>query len=230
MKKITIAIDGCSSTGKSTLAKQLAQALHYVYIDTGAMYRAVALFALEKGYLGATENIPALLEDLPNLQLEFKPNTDSGRSEIHLNGNNVEQAIRTMAVSQHVSRVATIGAVRHLLVSQQQQMGRNKGVVMDGRDIGTVVFPDAELKIFLKADLDTRATRRYKELQNKGIQVTYDEVRNNLQERDLRDATRDIAPLRQAEDAIALDNSNMTLEAQFEQLYRHALAVIDKAS
>lgn len=226
MKKITIAIDGGSSTGKSTLAKQLAQALGYIYIDTGAMYRAVTLFALQKGYLGQQENTAALLKNLSEITLHFVPNPTLGHSEMHLNGKNVEKEIRTMKVSQYVSRVAALPEVRQLLVAQQQQMGKDKGVVMDGRDIGTVVFPEAELKIFLKANLTTRATRRYKELQHKGEQVTYEEVLQNLQERDQTDATRQVAPLQKAKDAIELDNSALSLEAQFQQLYHRALEVI----
>lgn len=228
MGKITIAIDGHSSTGKSTLAKQLAKALHYIYVDTGAMYRAVTLFALNKGYLNTPDGKARVVVDLPHIALQFVHNTEKGNSEIHLNGKNVEKEIRTMKVSQHVSQVAAIEEVRHSLVKLQQHMGKDKGVVMDGRDIGTVVFPDAELKLFLTANLTTRAQRRYAELRDKGEAVTYDEVRKNIQERDLIDSTREIDPLRKAKDAIAFDNSNINLEEQFKQVYDYALQAIAK--
>lgn len=226
MQKITIAIDGYSSTGKSTLAKQLAKALDYIYVDTGAMYRAVTLFALQQGCFGADGDRGLLLERLPEMELKFVPDHVLGRSAMYLNGKNVEEEIRTLKVSQYVSKVAAIGEVRAMLVKQQQQMGKDKGVVMDGRDIGTVVFPDAELKVFLTASLTARATRRYKELQGRGEQVTYEEVLKNVEERDVTDSTREIAPLRKAEDAVAFDNSAMSFEEQFEAVYHLALAVI----
>lgn len=230
MGKITIAIDGYSSTGKSTLAKRLASALNYVYVDTGAMYRAVTLFALNNNYVGVNEDIPSLVKQLPNIKLKFEPNETLGLSEMYLNGQNVEKTIRTMEVSDHVSKVATIEEVRHMLVAMQQQMGEEKGIVMDGRDIGTVVFPNAELKIFMTASPETRATRRYKELLERGEEVTFDEVLKNVQKRDRIDSTREISPLKKAEDAIEFDNSDMGLEEQFERIYNFAQRVIKERS
>nr|WP_298927611.1 (d)CMP kinase [uncultured Allomuricauda sp.] len=228
MGKITIAIDGYSSTGKSTLAKRLASALNYVYVDTGAMYRAVTLFALNNKYVGTNEDIPSLIKQLPNINLKFVPNKTLGLSEMYLNDENVERQIRTMEVSDHVSKVATIEEVRHMLVAMQQQMGEEKGIVMDGRDIGTVVFPNAELKIFMTASPETRATRRYKELLERGEEVTFDEVLKNVQKRDRIDSTREMSPLKKAEDAIEFDNSDMGLEEQFERIYNYSLRVINK--
>lgn len=230
MKKITIAIDGYSSTGKSTLAKQLAKALHYIYVDTGAMYRAVTLFALQKGYIRDKDTIDMalLIDDLPNITLQFVPNKTLDGAEMHLNSKNVEKEIRTMKVSRYVGKVAATTEVRQMLVKLQQQMGKDKGVVMDGRDIGTVVFPDAELKLFLKASPATRAQRRYTELLGKGETVTYDEVFKNIQERDLIDTTRKISPLRKAKDAIEFDNSDLSIQEQFKQVYQYALQAIAK--
>ena len=228
MGKITIAIDGYSSTGKSTLAKRLASALNYVYVDTGAMYRAVTLFALNNKYVGTNEDIPSLIKQLPNINLKFVPNKTLGLSEMYLNDENVERQIRTMEVSDHVSKVATIEEVRHMLVAMQQQMGEEKGIVMDGRDIGTVVFPNAKLKIFMTASPETRATRRYKELLERGEEVTFDEVLKNVQKRDRIDSTREMSPLKKAEDAIEFDNSDMGLEEQFERIYNYSLRVINK--
>lgn len=228
MKKITIAIDGYSSTGKSTLAKRLAKALNYIYVDTGAMYRAVTLFALDHGFVGEEDNIPELIAHLPEMELKFVPNPDSGKSDMYLNGQNVEEEIRTMRVSGQVSKVAAIGEVRTKLVEMQQQMGKDKGIVMDGRDIGTVVFPDAELKLFMTASPEIRATRRYKELLDKGEQVTFEEVLKNVQERDRIDSTRSISPLQKAKDAIEFDNSDMGLEEQFERIYDFSQRVIAK--
>jgi len=228
MKKITIAIDGYSSTGKSTLAKRLAKALNYIYVDTGAMYRAVALFALDHGFVGEEDNIPELIAHLPEMELKFVPNPDSGKSDMYLNGKNVEEEIRSMRVSGQVSKVAAIGEVRTKLVEMQQQMGKDKGIVMDGRDIGTVVFPDAELKLFMTASPEIRATRRYKELLDKGEQVTFEEVLKNVQERDRIDSTRSISPLQKAKDAIEFDNSDMGLEEQFERIYDFSQRVIEK--
>lgn len=228
MQKITIAIDGYSSTGKSTVAKRLANALNYVYVDTGAMYRAVTLFALTHSYIGEKEDFPALIAALPGIELHFVPNKELQRSEMYLNGKNVEKEIRTMKVSQHVSQIAAIPEVRYLLVAMQQQMGKQKGIVMDGRDIGTVVFPDAELKIFMTASSETRATRRYKELLDRGEKVTYDEVLKNVQERDFIDSSREFSPLRKAEDAIEFDNSDMGVDEQFERIYGLAQRVISK--
>ncbi|KAB7530013.1 MULTISPECIES: (d)CMP kinase [Flavobacteriaceae] len=228
MKKITIAIDGYSSTGKSTIAKRLAKALNYIYVDTGAMYRAVALFALDHGFVDGEDNIPELITHLPEMELKFVPNPDSGKSDMYLNGQNVEEEIRTMRVSGQVSKVAAIGEVRTKLVEMQQQMGKDKGIVMDGRDIGTVVFPDAELKLFMTASPEIRATRRYKELLDKGEQVTFEEVLKNVQERDRIDSTRSISPLQKAKDAIEFDNSDMGLEEQFERIYDFSQRVIAK--
>ncbi|TXN36186.1 (d)CMP kinase [Flagellimonas hymeniacidonis] len=229
MGKITIAIDGYSSTGKSTLAKRLASALNYVYVDTGAMYRAVTLFALNHNYVGATEDIPSLIAALPNIQLKFVPNKTLGLSEMHLNGLNVEKEIRTMKVSEQVSKVAAIPEVRTKLVEMQQKMGDEKGIVMDGRDIGTVVFPNAELKIFMTASPETRATRRYKELLDRGEAVSFEEVLENVQKRDFIDSTRETSPLRKADDAIEFDNSDMGIEEQFERMHNFAQRVILKA-
>lgn len=217
MKKITIAIDGYSSTGKSTLAKQLAKHLEYVYVDTGAMYRAVTLFSMQNGYINADSfDKESLIHSLPSIKLEFHFNADLGFAEMYLNGTNVENEIRTIEVSNFVSRIAEISEVRAKLVEQQQQMGKSKGIVMDGRDIGTVVFPDAELKIFMTSSPSTRAQRRYDELQVKGQDVSYDEVLKNVQERDYIDTHRNDSPLVMAEDAIEIDNSFLNREEQFE--------------
>ncbi|GAA3755287.1 (d)CMP kinase [Flavobacterium ginsengiterrae] len=216
MKKITIAIDGFSSTGKSTLAKQLAKELEYVYVDTGAMYRAVAYFAMQNGFIGADFfNKEALIESLPKIQLEFKFNSDLGFAEMYLNGENVEKQIRTIEVSNFVSKVAEVSQVRAKLVEQQQEMGTNKALVMDGRDIGTVVFPNAELKIFMTASPETRAQRRFDELQQKGDNVSYEEVLKNVVERDYIDTHREDSPLVIADDAIEIDNSYLNKEEQF---------------
>lgn len=216
MKKITIAIDGFSSTGKSTLAKQLAKELEYVYVDTGAMYRAVAFFAMQQNIIGADFfDKDALINALPNIQLEFKFNADLGFAEMFLNGENVEKQIRTIEVSNFVSKVAAVSEVRAKLVEQQQEMGKNKAIVMDGRDIGTVVFPDAELKIFMTASAETRAQRRFDELQQKGDNVSYEEVLKNVVERDHMDTHREDSPLVIAEDAIEIDNSYLNKEEQF---------------
>lgn len=230
MAKITIAIDGYSSTGKSTLAKQLATALGYVYVDTGAMYRAITLFAMRHNFIGHDkENIQALIQLLPRIELKFVPNEALGFSEMYLNGENVEKQIRTLEVSKHVSRIAEIEQVRHKLVDMQKAMGKKKGIVMDGRDIGTVVFPDAELKIFMTASPTARATRRYRELLNKGEEVTYEDVLENVKKRDHIDSHREFSPLRKADDAIEFDNSDMGLQEQFERLESIALRYIEKA-
>lgn len=228
MRKITIAIDGYSSTGKSTIAKRLAAALGYIYVDTGAMYRAVTLYALDNGYIGDQKDIPSLIEHLPEIELKFVPNKDTGRSDMYLNGKNVEKEIRSMKVSKQVSKIATIKEVRKMLVNIQQQMGKDKGVVMDGRDIGTVVFPNAELKLFMTASPETRATRRYKELLDRGEKVSFEEVLKNVEERDRIDSTREVSPLRMAKDAIEFDNSDMGLEEQFERIHDFAQRVIGK--
>ena len=216
MKKITIAIDGFSSTGKSTLAKQLAKHLGYVYVDTGAMYRAVALFAMQKGYISSSNfDKQALINDIPNIKLHFEFNADLGFAEMFLNDINVEKEIRTIEVSSFVSKVAEVSEVRAKLVEQQKEMGKNKAIVMDGRDIGTVVFPDAELKIFMTASAETRAQRRFDELQAKGDNVSYEDVLKNVQERDYIDTHRDDSPLIIAQDAIEIDNSYLSREEQF---------------
>jgi CMP/dCMP kinase len=217
LKKITIAIDGFSSTGKSTLAKQLAKKLGYIYVDTGAMYRAVSLFAMQNDYISTTKfDKQSLIENLPFINLEFIYNSELGFAEMYLNTTNVEKEIRTLEVSSFVSKIAEISEVRSKLVEQQQEMGKNKGIVMDGRDIGTVVFPDAELKIFMTASPETRAQRRFDELQAKGDQVSYEDVLKNVQERDYIDTHRDDSPLVMANDAIEIDNSYLTKTQQFD--------------
>ena len=217
MKNITIAIDGFSSTGKSTLAKQLAKHLGYIYVDTGAMYRAVTFFAMENGYISKDFfDKETLINSLPSIKLHFEFNSDLGFAEMFLNDINVEREIRTIEVSNYVSKVAEVSQVRAKLVEQQQEMGKNKAIVMDGRDIGTVVFPDAELKIFMTASAETRAQRRFDELQAKGDNVSYEEVLKNVQERDYIDTHRDDSPLVIADDAIEIDNSYLSKEEQFQ--------------
>ncbi len=213
-KKIIIAIDGFSSCGKSTLAKALAAKLAYVFIDTGAMYRAIALYFL-RNHISFNDQV-AIEKALQHIQLHFAYNSATGKSDMFLNGENVELLIREMKVSSKVSEVAAIGSVREFAVAQQQAMGAQKGIVMDGRDIGTVVFPNAELKIFVTADPAIRANRRFLELQATNPAITMEEVAENLQHRDLIDSTREHSPLRQAADALVLDNSHITREAQFE--------------
>ena len=216
-KKITIAIDGFSSTGKSTLAKQLAKHLGYIYVDTGAMYRAVAFFAMQNNLISSDSfNKVELVNQLKNIMLEFKFNSDLGFAEMYLNGDNVEKDIRTIEVSGFVSKVAEVSEVRAKLVEQQQEMGKNKAIVMDGRDIGTVVFPDAELKVFMTASASTRAQRRYDELLQKGDVVTYEEVLKNVEERDYIDTHREDSPLVMASDAVEIDNSYLNREEQFQ--------------
>jgi cytidylate kinase len=216
LKKITIAIDGFSSTGKSTIAKQLATKLHYIYVDTGAMYRAVACYALNNQIIvNDVLNKEKLVEQLDQINLAFKLNSDTNQADMILNDVNIEKNIRTLEVSNWVSQVASISEVRKKLVHLQQNMGKSKGVVMDGRDIGTVVFPDAELKIFMTASAETRAKRRFQELTEKGQQVTYLEVFNNIKQRDQMDTSRADSPLVKAEDAIELDNSDLSLNEQF---------------
>jgi cytidylate kinase len=216
LKKITIAIDGFSSTGKSTLAKQLAKELEYVYVDTGAMYRAVAYFAMQHNLIEADFfKKEALIEVLSDIKLGFKFNSDLGFAEMYLNGENVEKQIRTIEVSNFVSKVAAVSEVRSKLVEQQQEMGTNKAIVMDGRDIGTVVFPNAELKIFMTASAETRAQRRFDELQQKGDNVSYEEVLKNVVDRDYMDTHREDSPLVIADDAIEIDNSYLNKEEQF---------------
>ncbi len=227
-KQITIAIDGFSSTGKSTLAKQLAQQLGYIYVDTGAMYRAVAYFAMQNQLISVDSfNKVDLVNQLKNIVLEFKFNSELGFAEMYLNGTNVEKAIRTIEVSGYVSKVAEVSEVRAKLVEQQQEMGKNKGIVMDGRDIGTVVFPDAELKIFMTASAATRAQRRFDELVQKGDSVSYDEVLKNVEERDYIDTHREDSPLVMAEDAVEIDNSHLTREEQFQAVLELVNGIID---
>lgn len=217
MKKITIAIDGFSSTGKSTLAKQLAAALGYVYVDTGAMYRAVAYYAMQHNLVSETHLDKAgLIAQLPNINLRFQFNPALGFAEMYLNNENVETQIRTIEVSRMVSKVAEISEVRAMLVEQQQAMGKDKGIVMDGRDIGTVVFPDAELKLFMTASSKTRAQRRFDELVEKGQHITFEEVLQNVEERDYIDTHREDSPLVKADDAIEVDNSSLSKKEQFE--------------
>ena len=223
MKKIIVAVDGFSSCGKSTMAKELARETGYIYVDTGAMYRAVSLFCIRKGLMTDNEmNEEAIACELENMQLEFKTN-EIGKSEIYLNGENVESSIRTLEVANGASRVSTLGAVRRELVRQQQIMGHSKGIVMDGRDIGTVVFPQAELKIFLTASPEIRAQRRLDEMKAKGEAVDYESVLANVKERDERDVNRTESPLRKADDAIEIDNSNLTPTEQ-QQILRTLFA------
>lgn len=211
------------------MAKQLAKALDYVYVDTGAMYRAVTLFAMRNGFIGrASLNAQALIRLLPKIKLVFVYNKELGFSEMYLNGENVEKEIRSLEVSKYVSTIAELEQVRHMLVDMQKRMGREKGIVMDGRDIGTVVFPEAELKIFMTASPEKRAHRRYKELLDKGEKVTYEEVLKNVRHRDDIDSNREFSPLRRADDAIAFDNSDMGLEEQFERIYNYALRIIEQ--
>ena len=218
MKKITIAIDGHSSCGKSTMAKELARRVGYIYVDTGAMYRSVTLYALRNGLFNADGSIKTdELEDaLSDIIIEQK--LVDGKTTTFLNGENVEREIRTLEVSNHVSPIAALGFVRTALVAQQQRMGQEGGIVMDGRDIGTVVFPQAELKIFVTASAEVRAQRRYDELKGKGMEADYEEILKNVQERDYIDSHRAVSPLRKADDAIALDNSHMTIEEQKQWL------------
>lgn len=226
-KKIIIAIDGHSSTGKSTVAKQLAKALGYIYVDTGAMYRAVSLYAMRKGYINESYfDQEALEKSLSDINIEFAINSKTGLAEVLLNGEIVEQEIRSLKVSKHVSKIAAVSMVRRKLVEQQKKMGVKKGIVMDGRDIGTVVFPDAELKLFMTATAKDRAERRYTELKERGENVTYEDVLKNVVNRDHIDSTRKDSPLRKAEDAIKIDNSNLTLEEQFEQILNLAKKAI----
>ena len=230
MEKIIIAIDGFSSCGKSTMAKDLAHELGYIYVDTGAMYRCVALYALQhKLFLKDGEiNIPELEAAMPNINISFKLNKETGRPDTYLNNENVENKIRTMEVSSHVSSIAAIPFVREALVAQQQKMGKDKGIVMDGRDIGTVVFPNAELKIFVTASPEVRAQRRYDELMEKGMEADYNEILENVKRRDYIDSHRDVPPLRKADDAIELDNSNISIEEQKQWLINQYKRVCKK--
>ena len=220
MKKITIAIDGHSSCGKSTMAKDLARRVGYIYVDTGAMYRAVTLFALRHQLFAADGSVmtDALQPLMPQIKISFRLNAETGRPDTYLNDERVEREIRSLEVSNHVSPIAAVPFVREALVAQQQLMGKDKGVVMDGRDIGTTVFPDAELKVFVTASARVRAQRRYDELLQKGMPADFDEILRNVEERDYIDSHREVSPLRKADDAIELDNSTMTIEEQNEWL------------
>ena len=216
MKKITIAIDGHSSTGKSTLAKQLAKELDYIYVDSGAMYRAVTLYALEQGFISDKKlDTDALISNIENVNIEFKKEGNNP-TVLYLNNKEVSSKIRGMEVSNLVSKVAALPQVRQCLVKEQRKMGQNKGIVMDGRDIGTVVFPEAELKIFMTASAQTRTQRRFDELTAKGEQVDFDEVYENITSRDYKDSTRADSPLTQAKDARVLDNTNLTQSQQYK--------------
>ena len=221
MKKITIAIDGFSSCGKSTMAKDLAKEIGYIYVDTGAMYRSVTLYALRHNLFNADGSIreEELKTQMKNINISFQLNKTTGRPDTFLNGENVEKDIRSMEVSSHVSPIATLPFVRAALVAQQQRMGAGKGIVMDGRDIGTVVFPDAELKIFVTASAEVRAQRRYDELKAKGMEANFNDILKNVEERDYIDSHRATSPLRKAPDAIELDNSNLTIAQQQQWLY-----------
>ena len=220
MKKITIAIDGFSSCGKSTMAKDLARELGYVYVDTGAMYRCVTLYALRHGLFrtDGTINLPKLEAEIPNINISFKLNKETGRPDTYLNNENVESEIRTMEVSSRVSPIAAVPFVRAALVAQQQKMGEDKGIVMDGRDVGTVVFPNAELKIFVTASAEVRAQRRYDELKAKGMEADFEEILENVKQRDYIDSHREVSPLRKADDAIELDNSHISIAEQKQWL------------
>lgn len=230
MKKIVIAIDGYSSCGKSTMAKNLARQLGYVYVDTGAMYRAVTLYALRHQLFEADGEADAasLQRAMPDIRISFQFNAQTGKPDTYLNDELVEQEIRTMQVSERVSKIAALPFVRTALVAQQQRMGKDKGIVMDGRDIGTVVFPHAELKIFVTASAEVRAQRRYDELQQKGMPARYDDILKNVQERDYIDSHREVSPLRKADDAIELDNSNLTIDEQQQWLLQQVDEVLQQ--
>jgi len=228
-KDIVIAVDGHSSTGKSTLAKQIAKALNYIYIDTGAMYRAVTYYALQNNLISENHfDKDRLIKNLDHIKISFKYNPDKGFAEVYLNGKNIEKDIRKMHVSNFVSDIATVPEIREKLVAQQRDIGKNKGVVMDGRDIGSVVFPDAELKIFMTASPKVRAQRRYKELLEKGNEVDYKAVLQNVIKRDKIDSERDVSPLIMTDDAIKIDNSNLSREEQFEEVLNLAKEKINQ--
>lgn len=216
MRKITIAIDGYSSCGKSTMAKDLAREIGYIYVDTGAMYRSVTLFAMRNSLFDEDGSIKTdeLKDRMFEINISFRLNSETGRPDTYLNGELVEKEIRTMEVSSNVSKIAALPFVREALVAQQQAMGKEKGIIMDGRDIGTVVFPDAELKIFVTASAEVRAQRRYDELKAKGMPADFDDILKNVKERDYIDSHRETSPLRMADDALELDNSHMTIEEQ----------------
>ena len=222
MKKITIAIDGFSSCGKSTMAKDLAKQLGYIYVDTGAMYRAVTLFAMQHGLFNDDGSVKTqdLLQQMSHINITFKLNKLTGRPDTYLNNELVESNIRTLEVSNHVSQIAAIPFVREAMVAQQQRLGKDKAVVMDGRDIGTVVFPEAELKVFVTASAEVRAQRRYDELKEKGMPADFNDILKNVEERDYLDSHREVSPLRKAPDAIELDNSHMTIAEQSDWLMK----------
>ncbi len=229
MKKITIAIDGYSSCGKSTMAKDLAKEVGYIYVDTGAMYRSVTLYALQHHFFmeDGSINSKGLEKEMENIHITFKVNPETGRPDCYLNGIYVEKEIRTLEVSSHVSPIAALPFVREALVAQQQKMGEEKGIVMDGRDIGTTVFPHAELKIFVTASSQVRAQRRYDELKEKGMPADFDAILKNVEERDYIDTHREVSPLKKAEDAILLDNSNMSINEQkawLMELFKKAIS------
>lgn len=228
-KKINIAIDGYSSCGKSTIAKAVAKALNYFYVDSGAMYRAITLFALQNNCFKKDNSldVEALTRALDHVIVSFKYNTETGDQEIYLNGQNVQKEIRSIQVSNHVSAVSSVKEVRLKLVRLQKRLAESKGVVMDGRDIGTVVIPDAELKLFMMADHYIRAKRRYDELKANGLDVQLEEIEKNIASRDAMDTSREIDPLRQAEDAVVVDNSNLTLEEQFQFVVGQAVKRIE---
>ena len=219
-RKIIIAVDGYSACGKSTMAKSLAKKLGYVFIDTGAMYRAVTLYLLENNI--DINDVAAVKDAIKNIHITFKRNKESKENEIYLNGKNVEHEIRSMEINKRVSQVSTIREVREFLVNQQRKIGRQKGVVMDGRDIGTTVFPDAELKLFITASFEERVKRRYKELKSKGISISKEEIRENLKERDYIDTHRAVSPLTKADDAILIDNTNLSPQEQLEMIHQYA--------
>ncbi|EFI72481.1 MULTISPECIES: (d)CMP kinase [Segatella] len=223
MRKITIAIDGFSSCGKSTMAKDLAREIGYIYVDTGAMYRSVTLYALRHQLFNEDGSVKTseLEKEMPNIKISFQLNKETGRPDTYLNGVCVEQEIRSLEVSSHVSPIAAVPFVREALVAQQQNLGKDKGVVMDGRDIGTTVFPDAELKIFVTASSEVRAQRRFDELKAKGMPADYDDIKKNVEERDYIDTHREVSPLKKADDAIELDNSKLTIAEQKEWLISH---------
>ncbi|MDR2293043.1 MAG: (d)CMP kinase [Prevotellaceae bacterium] len=226
-KKIIIAIDGYSSTGKSSFAKKIAQKLGYIYVDTGAMYRAVTLYCIENNLINDCGlNVDKIIENLKEISIEFVFNNKNEKSETFLNGKNVENKIRNVEVSNHVSAISAISEVRTQMVALQREIGKNKGIVMDGRDIGTVVFPDAEIKIFMTAKPEIRATRRYTELLQKGENVSLREIEKNIRERDYIDAHRDTSPLKKASDAIILDNSDISIDEQmqwFENIFQSVI-------
>lgn len=230
MKKITIAIDGFSSCGKSTMAKDLAREVGYIYVDTGAMYRSVTLYALRNGFFADDNSIDTegLEKEMDNIKISFQLNQETGKPDTYLNGECVEKEIRSMEVSSRVSPIATLPFVRTALVAQQQRMGQDKGIVMDGRDIGTTVFPDAELKIYVTASAEVRAQRRYDELVAKGMPADFEDILKNVKERDYIDSHREVSPLRKADDALELDNSNMTIAEQKQWLMEQFNNAINK--